>query len=210
MPTADFPLPNTPKPCVAPEGYVYEAYHAIGKLMVMYARAEVDLSTTINDFIRTRVFKIGQGKENLQVLAALTGSIRMEKSRTLVLDLAKRINSSVEDLELVKRGSDHLKILAQFRNRIGHYGAFPMGIEGKWIIQTSTKYNVRDYDKREIWQYSIEAALAAADDCFRATTLIDHALFPERRTIRAEGLTNYDPLEAFSFNRNMIKQTEMS
>lgn len=209
MPTPELPLPLGLDPCTAPEEYSAAVYQAIGKFIVSYAQAEVSLSMTIDQFLQRRMFKSRYSREGMQVLAALSGGIRMEKLRTLVRELAKRLDSEPSDVELIDAASHQLGNLAEFRNRIGHYGAFPMGKEGRWCIQTSNKYNVRDYEKREMWRYSIEAVEAAADDCLRSTFRISHALFIEDREVLAKNAIGYDPLAAFTFSMKMIERENM-
>lgn len=133
----------------------------------------------------------------------------MERLRTLTKDLATRLNAKDSDVDIIDSSSRQMKDLQELRNRIAHYRTFALSDSGRWCIQTSNKYNVRDYDDREIWQYSIESVEAAADDCRRVGLRISCALFPENRDVLAKDALNYDPLEPFTFNKSMIERKKM-
>lgn len=202
------PAPSDPPTTWAgagPEEFASAAYRAIGKFIVEYAQAEWSLAFTLDRFLQRRFFKRSYSHEGVQILAALFGGLQMEKLRHLSKDLAVRAGCSPEDTRLIEESSAQLKSLQEFRNRIAHYGAHPAGN----YIQTSNKYNVRDYDKREIWRYSIETLDAASRDMLRCVFRISHALFPEDREVLQREAKNYDPLARFEFRWNEIVREAM-
>lgn len=207
--TPEVTPPSSTGPWAAPEVYRSAAYQAIGRFIVEFANAETSLAMTLENFLQRRVFKKQYSHEGMQVLAALSGNIRMEKLRTLTKDLATRLNSDSSDIAIIDSSSRQIKDLQEFRNRIAHYRTHLIAKDGRWCIQTSNKYNVRDYDKREMWRYSIETVEAAADDCLKVVTQISHALFPEHRDLLSKNALNYRPVEPFSFDMSKIERESM-
>ena len=181
------------------------AYEAIGRLTVEYAQAEQGLAMTLSNLVQRRFFRATYSRDGVSLLGSLFGGQRMEKLRSIALDLATKSTAANRHTDVVKSACQQLQKLQHFRNRISHHGAYPHGRSGRWHIQTSNKYNVKDFEKREIWRYSIEAVDCAAADCRRTVFHICDALAPEDWAALEAHAQGYVRFEPFEFDWQMVE-----